>query len=111
MPASHRLITDRRALDDLIAEIAGADEYTVDTEFHRERSYFPKVALVQLGWPGGNVALVDPLAVDLAPLVTVLEGPGTAIMHAGNQDLEVLHRACGTAVSYTHLTLPTTERV
>ncbi|HVM52730.1 MAG TPA: ribonuclease D [Acidimicrobiales bacterium] len=99
MPASHRLITDRRALDDLIAEIAGADEYTVDTEFHRERSYFPKVALVQLGWPGGNVALVDPLAVDLAPLVTVLEGPGTAIMHAGNQDLEVLHRACGTVPS------------
>ena len=39
--------------------------------------------------------LVDPLAVDIAPLRTILEGPGTAVMHAASQDLEVLQRACG----------------
>jgi ribonuclease D len=96
--ADHRLVTEPKALAQLIEELVAEPEYAVDTEFHRERTYFPKVALVQLGWSGG-VALVDPLAVDLAPLSRVLEGPGTAIMHAGNQDLEVLHRACGAVPS------------
>ena len=84
--------------------------YAVDTEFHRERTYYPKLALVQLAWtagplvPGGapgehHIVLVDPLAVDLAPLATVLDGPGVAVMHAASQDLEVLQRACGTVPS------------
>lgn len=92
--AEPRLVTDLAAFDDVIARLVDEPEYAVDTEFHRERTYFPKVALVQLAWSDG-VALVDPLAVDLAPFGRVLEGPGTAIMHAANQDLEVLHRACG----------------
>jgi ribonuclease D len=96
--ADHRLVTDAAGLADVVAALRDEPEYAVDTEFHRERTYFPKVALVQIGWTG-DVALIDPLAVDLAPLATVLDGPGTAIMHAGNQDLEVLHRACGTVPS------------
>jgi ribonuclease D len=91
--ADHLLVTDDRAFDRLLDDLAGEAEYTVDTEFHRERTYFPKVALVQLGWSGG-IALVDPLAVDLAPLAKVLLGPGIAVMHASTQDLEVLQRAC-----------------
>lgn len=72
--------------------------YALDTEFHRERSYYPHLALVQLAWRGG-VALVDPLAVDLRPLGEVLGGPGLAVAHAAEQDLEVLERACGTVPS------------
>jgi ribonuclease D len=57
--------------------------------------YWPEVSVVQLGWPGG-IALVDALAVDIAPLAALL-GPGrTIVMHAASQDLEVLLRACGT---------------
>ena len=98
--ADHRLITDAGAFDEVIDELVDQPEYAIDTEFHRERTYFPKVALVQIGWNGGkDVALVDPLAVDLAPLARVLDGPGTVLMHAGNQDLEVLQRACGTVPS------------
>jgi len=96
--ADHRLITDPRALAEVVAELVDQPEYAVDSEFHRERTYFPKVALLQLAWTDG-LALVDPLAVDLAPLAKVLDGPGVAIMHAANQDLEVLHRACGTVPS------------
>jgi ribonuclease D len=69
--------------------------YALDTEFHRERTYFPKLALVQLAWRD-ELALVDPLAVDVAPLADVLDGPGTAVLHAADQDLEVLELACGT---------------
>lgn len=96
--ADARLVTTDSALAEVVDELLGEPEYAVDTEFHRERTYFPKVALVQLGWPRG-VALVDPLAVDLSPLEQLLLGPGTAVMHAANQDLEVLHRACGAVPS------------
>jgi ribonuclease D len=89
------LITDPKHFDDVVDEIASADRYALDTEFHRERTYFAQVALVQLAWDSGLV-LVDPLAVDLAPFAAVLEGPGLAVLHAADQDLEVLERACGT---------------
>jgi len=79
----------------VLEQLAEADAYALDTEFHRERTYFPKLALLQLAWDGG-IALVDPLAVDIAPLARVLAGPGVAVLHAASQDLEVLELACGT---------------
>jgi ribonuclease D len=85
-----------KALAEVVAALAGEPFYGVDTEFHRERTYFPHVALVQLSWPG-HIALVDPLAVDLAPLQEVLAGPGTVVMHAAAQDLEALERSAGVA--------------
>ncbi|HEY2427446.1 MAG TPA: ribonuclease D, partial [Acidimicrobiales bacterium] len=87
------------ASDDELAELAttlcGVDEFCFDTEFHRERSYYPQLALLQVAWDGG-VALVDPLAVDIAPLAPCFAGPATVVAHAAGQDLEVLDRACGT---------------
>ena len=88
-------VADAAALERLIDRLVGEPLYGIDTEFHREKTYWPQVALVQLGWPEG-IALVDPLAVDLAPLARLLDGPGVAIAHAADQDLEVLDRACGT---------------
>ncbi len=82
----------------MVGELASQAEYALDTEFHRERSYYPHLALVQVAWRGG-IALVDPLAVDIKPLAQVLDGPGIAVVHAGEQDLEVLDRACGTLPS------------
>ena len=57
--------------------------------------YYPRVALVQLAGRHG-IALIDPLAVDLTPLARLLDGPGIAVLHASQQDLEVLIRSCGT---------------
>jgi ribonuclease D len=92
--AAHRIITTEPQLDDLVAELLDQPRYAVDTEFHRERTYYPKVALVQIAWADG-VALVDPLAVSLQPLAKVLAGDGLAIMHAATQDLEVLDAVIG----------------
>jgi ribonuclease D len=80
---------------ELVERLAEAEAYALDTEFHRERTYFPQLALVQLAWDGG-VALVDPLAVDVSLLAKVLEGRGTMVAHASAQDLEILERHCGT---------------
>lgn len=81
-----------------IEDLATADRYALDTEFHRERTYYPHVALVQLAW-NDRLVLVDPLAVDLRPLAQVLDGPGLCVLHAGTQDLEVLELSCGTVPS------------
>jgi ribonuclease D len=88
----HSLVDSTEALDKLVEQAAAADRYAIDTEFHRERTYYPQVALIQIAWED-QVHLVDPLAVELKPLATVLDGPGLCIVHAGVQDLEVLELA------------------
>ncbi|HXY45078.1 MAG TPA: HRDC domain-containing protein [Acidimicrobiales bacterium] len=93
-PGTWRMVEDARARDELLDELAAVGEYALDTEFHRERTYFPHLALVQIAWSGG-IALIDPLAVDPAPLASVFSGDGLAVLHAADQDLEVLERACG----------------
>lgn len=87
-------IDTAEGLAGVIGELRSEPRYALDTEFHRERTYFPRLALVQLAWPG-RLVLVDPLAVDLAPFAEVLEGPALAVLHAADQDLEVLQLACG----------------
>ncbi len=92
------LIEDDEGFARLVDRLADEDRYAIDTEFHRERTYFPHVSLVQVADRHG-IALVDALAVDLAPFATVLDGPGLAVMHAARQDMEVLERACDTIPS------------
>jgi ribonuclease D len=96
--ATHAWIDTDRGFRDLVADLATVEAYGLDTEFHRERTYHARLALLQLSWPGG-AAVVDPTVVDVAPLATVLDGDGTCLMHAASQDLEILARACGTLPS------------
>ena len=65
----------------------------IDTEFHREGTYFPKVALIQVAWGEGNIALLDPLSCDLNSLSELFETDTQFVMHAAAQDLEA--RVCG----------------
>lgn len=92
------LVVDAARFDEVLAALRGVDAYALDTEFHRERTYFPKLALLQLAWQGGLV-VVDPLVVDIAPLAEILQGPALAVLHAASQDLEVLELACGVVPS------------
>ena len=61
MTSAARWVADPASLDALIDELVDEPVYAIDTEFHRERTYYPKVALVQIAWSAG-IALVDPLA-------------------------------------------------
>ena len=58
------LVENAADLNWLCTQIMGEAYYALDTEFHTERTYYPKLALIQLAW-ADKVALVDPLAVDL----------------------------------------------
>ncbi|MHB8671545.1 MAG: ribonuclease D [Acidimicrobiales bacterium] len=101
--AAAQWIDDAASLERLVAAVAAVDAYALDTEFHRERTYWPKLALVQLAWrPVGSgdqpvqIALVDPLRLDLAAMEPLFRGSGLAVVHAADQDLEILEQACGT---------------
>ena len=90
-----RWVATEEALTETIEHLATAPAYALDTEFHRERTYYPKAALIQLAIED-LIALIDPLAVDIAPLSTLFDSDAIAVVHAAQQDLEVLTRACGT---------------
>ncbi len=70
----------------------------LDTEFFRERTYYPCPALIQVA-DGDAVALVDPLVVsDFTPLDRLLADPTVGIlMHSCGEDLEVFERLCSSA--------------
>ena len=67
-----------------------------DTEFLRERTYHPRLCLVQAATPDECVA-IDPLAIDdLSPLAELFRDPGTLkVFHACSQDMEVINHALG----------------
>ncbi|CAN5786878.1 ribonuclease D [soil metagenome] len=93
LPEARWVDTDQ-GLADVVAELVEQPAFGVDTEFHREKTYYPQLALVQISWDQERI-LVDPLAIDLTPFAEALTSPATVVMHAASQDLEVLHRACG----------------
>ncbi len=90
----YRVITDPEDFAWVIDSALGEERYAIDTEFHRERTYYPDVALVQLAW-ADQVVLIDPLALDLTPLAKLLDSDATCVLHAASQDLEVLELATG----------------
>ena len=89
-----RWVADPESLEALIGDLSAVDAYALDTEFLTERTYWPRLALLQVAWPAG-IAVVDPFAVDIAPFGEVLGGAGTMVAHAADQDLAILERSCG----------------
>ncbi|MFT3806524.1 ribonuclease D [Arenimonas sp.] len=72
----------------------------LDTEFVRERTYYPQLALVQIAIPG-EVLLVDPLVPGMATVLrSLLDDPRILkIMHSASEDLQAFLRGCGTVPS------------
>jgi ribonuclease D len=88
------LVDDDERFASLVDELAEADAYGLDAEFHGESSYYPRLAVLQVATPT-RTAVVDATLVDVRPLRPVLEGAGLMVAHAGEQDLQVLFRAAG----------------
>ena len=78
-------------LEDFCRQIEGEKVIAVDTEFLREKTYYPKLCLVQVG-AAELTAAIDPLLIeDLTPLAKILEDASvTKVLHACGQDLEVI---------------------
>lgn len=93
-PPTYRWLADQRDFDAFVEAAASAGVFALDTEFHRERTYYAHLALLQLA-AGDDLVVVDPLSVDVSPLRALLDSDAVCIMHAASQDLEILERACG----------------
>ncbi len=90
------LITTDEGLAELVEVVLREGLCAVDTEFHGERVYHPKLFLVQVA-AGDRVCAIDPLAVEnLEPLVDALADPRVeTILHAGEIDLAILYQRYG----------------
>ena len=92
-------VSTRSELHELVEQMRGSEVLAVDTEFHSERTYYPKLCLIQLG-SDEVCAIVDPLQVDdLTPLRELFEDRGMVkVFHSGNQDVHYLYRSWGLSV-------------
>ncbi len=85
-----------QALTDYLTTIRDADWVILDTEFIREKTYFPKLCLIQVA-TADTLACVDPLAIsDLGIFFEWLQRPEMIkVFHAAWQDLEIIHYLSG----------------
>ncbi|MEO9821405.1 MAG: ribonuclease D [Paracoccaceae bacterium] len=88
-------LTTTDELHAFCTEAAKYDYVTVDTEFLRERTYYSKLCLIQLAYPGDgktDAVLVDPLSdgLSLEPLYALFRDTSVVkVFHAARQDLEI----------------------
>ena len=91
------LITDSATLARFCLQQKGAGFVAVDTEFMRERTYWPILCLVQVAGPE-TAAVIDALApeIDLTPLLTLMAEPSILkVFHAARQDIEIFFNLSG----------------
>lgn len=97
MPKGFLHITDTATLAAFVERLREADYVTVDTEFLRDNSYWPKLCLVQVAGPN-EAAIIDPLApqIDLEPLFDLMaDHKVLKVFHAARQDIEIFLKLSG----------------
>jgi ribonuclease D len=91
------VISDTEALSRFCDRQRGASFVAVDTEFMRERTYWPILCLAQVAGPE-EAAAIDALApkIDLSPLLALMADPGPhKVFHAARQDVEIFFNLSG----------------
>lgn len=93
MMGTDLFINSESSLAELISSISIEPIISLDTEFMRESTYYPKLCLIQIATPN-LAACIDCLAdLDFSPLFELLLEKNKAwILHSARQDLEVIHQ-------------------
>lgn len=91
------MIDAPEALIDFVERFRGSKSIALDTEFVWERTYYPRLGLVQAASEDGSCYLIDTMVLDdLTPLGELLSSPQlTKILHDAPQDLTILRRVTG----------------
>ncbi len=92
------IIETTQDLKDFCETLNQKEFITVDLEFLREKTYYAKLCLIQVG-SKGECAIIDPLApdIDLSPFFAILQNPDIIkVFHSGRQDIEILYKLSGT---------------
>lgn len=84
-------IDSNQKLVDFCISVENAGYCAVDTEFVREKTYYPVLALIQIATEH-QLGCIDPLAIDnFEPLKTLMQKPGLLkVFHSSSQDIEIL---------------------
>jgi ribonuclease D len=92
------MVDTEREFTVLVERALNTDCVALDTEFVWERTYYPRLGLIQLAMSDEECYLIDPLAIkDLTPLGALLSTPNVVkILHDAPQDLTILSRVTGT---------------
>lgn len=88
------LISKTSVLEKACKSMAKSEFVAVDTEFMRDVTFWPKLCLIQMGSPEGEVVLVDTLApdLDLKPFFDLMANEKVVkVFHAARQDVEIVH--------------------
>jgi len=90
-------IQGNQAFHKLCIEIEAHQLLAIDTEFIRERTYYPRLALIQVAFGDSGPILIDPLTIDdWEPFHRILADESTVkILHAARQDLEIFYYQSG----------------
>ncbi len=92
-----QVITTTEQLEEFSKALRAQPYFAVDTEFMREKTYWPILCLIQAA-ADGHEAIIDPLAdgIDLAPFLEVLADKKVVkVFHAARQDLEIFYKLIG----------------
>lgn len=92
-----RLITTQTDLESFCAQVESGEYVTVDTEFIRDKTYYPRLCLLQMA-NDDHAAIIDPLAegIDLAPVFGLMAKSSlTKVFHACRQDIEIFYLLSG----------------
>jgi len=90
-------IDNTLSLKKLCKELLKEPFLAIDTEFVREKTYYPKLCLIQVGYTH-DAAIIDPLAngIDLTPFLKLLVNKNILkIFHSGRQDIEIFYHLTG----------------
>ena len=88
------IVDTQNQLNQLCADLSACAYITVDTEFLRDKTYFPKLCLLQLAGPGVDAAAIDPLipGLDWEPVRQLMANTNVLkVFHAARQDLEIFY--------------------
>jgi ribonuclease D len=88
-PDEPQFINTEAGLTELCEQLRGQPVLALDTEFLREKTYYAQLCLLQVA-AEGVIACVDPLAIDLGPLLDIIYDPSVVkVMHSARQDMEI----------------------
>lgn len=88
------IISTQAQLNDLCANLAKGPYLAIDTEFLRDKTYFPKLCLLQMAGPDVDAAGIDPLieGLDWTPVKELMANQNVLkVFHAARQDLEIFY--------------------
>ena len=92
------VIIDSVSLATLCDKLSKEPFICIDTEFIREKTYWPKLCLIQISGPKGEAFAIDPLhkGIDLSSLFSIMiNSKVVKVLHAARQDIEIFLHLIG----------------